>query len=98
MRLKERVGQLEIPRKGTSHRSGNRSISVSLWNYWEKYFYSTLKYPEMIYYTVEMLDFTLKNLLIYTVKMSNINCVGSQRGPEHSHISLTLELLGKVFL
>ena len=76
----------------------NTVISVSLWNYWEKYFYSTLKYPEMIYYTVEMLDFTLKNLLIYTVKMSNINCVGSQRGPEHSHISLTLELLGKVFL
>ena len=30
--------------------------------------------------------------------MSNINCVGSQGGPEHSHISLTLELLSKQFL
>ena len=76
----------------------NTAISVSLWNYWAKYFYSTLKYPEMMYSTVEMLDFTLKYLLIYTVKMSNINCVGSQRGPEHSHISFTLELFGKVFL
>ena len=52
----------------------------------------------MMYSTVEMLNFTLKNLLIYTVKMSDIECVGSQRGPEHSHISVSLELLGKVFL
>ena len=45
-----------------------------------------------------MFDFTLKNIIIYTVKMSNIECVGSQRGPENSHISLTLELLNKLFL
>ena len=30
--------------------------------------------------------------------MSDIDCVGSQRGPEHSHISVSLELLGKVFI
>ena len=46
----------------------------------------------------EMLHFTLKNLLICTVKMSDIQCVGSLKGPEHSHISVSLELLGKVFL
>ena len=45
-----------------------------------------------------MFDFTLKNIIIYTVKMSNIECVGSQGGPENSHISLTLELLNKLFL
>ena len=52
----------------------------------------------MMYSTVEMLDFTLKNLLIYTVKMFDIQYRDSQRCPEHKHISLTLELLSKVFL
>ena len=45
-----------------------------------------------------MLDFTLKTLLIYTVKMYDIQHIDSLRGPEHRHISLTLKLLSKVFL
>ena len=45
-----------------------------------------------------MLDFTLKTLLIYTVKMYDIQHIDSLRGPEHRRISLTLKLLSKVFL
>ena len=63
-----------------------------------KVFLWYLKYPEMMYSTVEMLDFTLKNLFICTVKMFDIQYGYSQRGPEHRHISLTKELLSKDFL
>ena len=45
-----------------------------------------------------MLDFTLKTLLIYTVKMYDIQHIDSLTAPEHRHVSLTLKLLGKVFL
>ena len=87
--------QYGYSQRGPEHRHISLTMEllskVFLW-----YFEISRNY--MLYSIVEMLDFTLKNLFIYFVKMFDIQYGYSQRGPEHRHISLTMELLSKVFL